>query len=289
MKNHSGLTGFQPLPGSNALIARRHFRRLGSEIALVDDAVLIDDERHHAAFAVFGGVREQCEAGDHAAVDHVVVSAAGRVRALLRQDPEVVAAIRISVHVALEVGRGLGDQRSERALLFVLGRVRRPVQAVVLAGRAGELLRVLQHAVAIAILRCKRALRVDVGAEHIDGIALVAADATVDQFLDALLRCEAPAVAGLHERDRERPRLVADDEHTTVWTRLLEDAQRLHRREDPRTVRARRRAIGIDDDVLVLVAEDREQLCVGVCLQCRRQRVDRLVRRRECLRGHRGR
>ena len=59
-------------------------------------------------------------------------------------------------------------------------------------------------------------LRLDVGLAHADGGELVAADPPGDHFLLPGLRVESPAVALFHQRYRERPRFVADDERLLV-------------------------------------------------------------------------
>ena len=84
-----------------------------------------------------------------------------------------------------------------------------------LAGRAGELLRVVEHAVAVAILRRVFHLRVDDRFEHLDRVDLVFADPPRKQLLLAGFGIEAPAVAALHQRKSERI-IVPDNQRHLV-------------------------------------------------------------------------
>src|SRR5262249_47292514 len=62
-----------------------------TEVLLVDGAVVVDDERHHAGVAVFRRPRDEAEAADHLALHHVVLHAARRGRSLPGEDLVVVA------------------------------------------------------------------------------------------------------------------------------------------------------------------------------------------------------
>src|SRR6185369_2697865 len=145
-------------------VVRRHGLRdvggLVTEVLLVDDALRPDDERHHAARAVLRRIRDEREAARHLAVLEVALGAAGRVRALLRQDPEDVAVVGLRAGVgallAIPFGGRLREERAERARVLA-GRVL-PVEAVALAGVAAELLRVVAFEPQVL------ALRVDVDA-----------------------------------------------------------------------------------------------------------------------------
>ena len=76
--------------------------------------------------------------------------------------------------------------------------------------RARELARVREHAVAVAVVGRVLALRVDDRLQHLDRVELVLADAAREQLVLAGRGVEAPRVAGLHERERERKVVVAD-------------------------------------------------------------------------------
>src|ERR1700733_6783151 len=67
---------------------------IGAEILFVYLAVVVDDEAHHAGFAVLRRIGNDGKAAQHFAVDDIAVSAAGRVLALLRQYPIVITVVR---------------------------------------------------------------------------------------------------------------------------------------------------------------------------------------------------
>src|SRR5712691_1782172 len=69
-------------------------RGIRAEVFLVDPALVIDDESHHAGAAPLGGPRDQRVAGDHVAVDDVAESPSRSMRALAREDFEEVPVIR---------------------------------------------------------------------------------------------------------------------------------------------------------------------------------------------------
>src|SRR5271169_4417695 len=100
---------------TGARIKRRHLGAnlsgILSEVLLVYSPVMADDERHHAAFAIHVGIRDHRKAGNHAAVDHVVVCAAGCALALAGENAEVIPTVRITRYVPLEIRGTLGDQR----------------------------------------------------------------------------------------------------------------------------------------------------------------------------------
>src|SRR5262249_52964642 len=64
----------------------RELTRARSEILLKDNAVVIDEEGHHARDAVARGERDQPEAADHVPLRDVVVRALSRRRSLRGQD-----------------------------------------------------------------------------------------------------------------------------------------------------------------------------------------------------------
>ena len=127
-----------------------------------------------------------------------------------------------------------------------------------LAGCTAEALRVLQHAVAVTVLRRVFLLRVEIRVQHDDRVALVRADTAVDELVLALFGREPPALAALHQRNRHRPRLIADQQHAPILPLLVEKAIRLHRGDRLGARRRVCRPVGRDDQCLVLVAEDRD-------------------------------
>ena len=80
-------------------------------------------------------------------------------------------------------------------------------------GVLAELLRVLQHLVAVAVLAGVFALGLDVGAHRLERGQFVLADAAVQDFLLAGLGVEEPPAILLHDGNRERPGVVAHFEH----------------------------------------------------------------------------
>ena len=65
----------------------------GTEVLLIDDAVLVYDKSVDAGNAIFGRPCDKCEACDHVAIDHIVVAATGDIVALSAQDAEMIAEI----------------------------------------------------------------------------------------------------------------------------------------------------------------------------------------------------
>src|SRR5205823_5006744 len=140
------------------------------KISLIDLAVLIHDERHDAGAAIFGRIGNDREAADRPAVNDVIERAARCALALALEHPIVVAAVRGGTALLLLValaGR-LRDERAKRTTR--LARLRWPVQAVVLPRAARKLLRVVEHAVAVTILRRVFQLRVDDRFQHLDRV-----------------------------------------------------------------------------------------------------------------------
>src|SRR5262245_66481876 len=97
--------------------ARRDLSGAGAEIFLVDPALVVHQERHHAGVPVFGGPGDQGEAADHLAARDIVDGAAGRARSLAGEDLVVIAVIRDPLLAGtIALGRRGGGARAERAL-----------------------------------------------------------------------------------------------------------------------------------------------------------------------------
>src|SRR5262245_27230662 len=158
-------------------------RRLGSEVFLIHDAILVHDERHDARGAVQGRVCDECEPADHVALDDEIVRAARRVGTLREEDAIEVAVIwggSAAWRQRIAGGPCPGNERTERALL--LTGLRFPVEAVVLALGTLEPLRVREKPGASRIVF---ALCVDVGQTHLDGRELVLPDPAIEQLVVA--------------------------------------------------------------------------------------------------------
>src|SRR5207247_10248926 len=149
------------------------------------------------------------EAADRPAVNDVIERAARCALALALEQPIVVAVVRGGTALLLVALAGcLRDERAKWT--GRLARLRRPVQAVVLPRAARKLLPVVEHAVAVAILRRVFQLRVDDRFQHLDRVELVCADPAREQLLLARFGIEAPALAAFHDRKRKRIVVVAD-------------------------------------------------------------------------------
>src|SRR5262249_48294713 len=146
--------------------------RVLAQILLVDLALMADNERHHAGVAIIRWHGDGGEAGDHVAVNDVVVAPARRILALPREDAIVVALVGIAGLVLGQVARLLGDEGPEGARLVRII-LRLPVETVLLAGAADELLGIFEDIVAVAIRAGILHLGIDIGAESLYGGQLV--------------------------------------------------------------------------------------------------------------------
>jgi hypothetical protein len=185
-----------------------------AEVFLIDLALLVDKEGHDAGIAPFGGPGDEGEAGDHVAVDDVVVFAAGGVLALAREDFEVVTVERCGrvgqgfVFAAVAFEAGLGDERAEWALFVRIARG--PVEAVVGALVAAEALGLFEDAVAVTIFAAVFALGVHIGPANVNGADFVATDAAVENFFFASVDIEDPGIVCFDQRDWKWPGVRAD-------------------------------------------------------------------------------
>ncbi|MNN47591.1 hypothetical protein D3C81_1620190 [compost metagenome] len=101
----------------------------------------------------------------------------------------------------------LAKQRAQRADLPITVII--PVQPVMLARFAENLLRVFQRTIAVAVLCGVVHLRIVVSQHRLQGAQLVAADAPGADFGAAGLEVEAPALAAFAQRYGQRPVLTA--------------------------------------------------------------------------------
>src|SRR5947209_3209870 len=69
------------------------------EVLLVNPALLIHNEGHHARITVFRRPRDHCEPADHISVDYIIVLAARRMLPLAGKYLEVVAMERLGARV----------------------------------------------------------------------------------------------------------------------------------------------------------------------------------------------
>src|SRR4029453_8038468 len=89
---------------------------------------------------------------------------------------------------------------------------RLPRQAVLFARCADDALGVLVDLVALTLLERVFVLRVDVAAADRDRVQFGGPDASIQQLATAGFRIERPCRTALHDRNRERPVLVADEQ-----------------------------------------------------------------------------
>src|SRR4029077_8165604 len=148
--------------------------RAFAEILFVYVAIIVDDERHDAGVAIFGGVGDEPEATDHVATHDIVDRAARCRRALAGQDLETVAVERLAGTGAITALRCIGNGFTQRARLFVAAC--RPIEPVLLAGCADGALRIDRLAGLVFVHVGVWVLRVPVGQNGLYGRELVAAD-----------------------------------------------------------------------------------------------------------------
>src|SRR5262249_13746398 len=131
------------LVGVEALHRLERLERLRAEVLFVNHAILADDEGLDARDAVLNRRSGKREAADHRSLDDVVELPERRRRPLSFQDLEEVAVIRLAGRVALldRAGDLFADGSAPRAVGVL------PRQAVLLARRADDPLRVLVHVV----------------------------------------------------------------------------------------------------------------------------------------------
>src|SRR4029453_6700981 len=168
---------------------------LGPQILRIHDAVVIHDEGHDAGVAVLDREGDQREAAEHLALDEVVVSTACSARPLRCQQSVDVAAISLAGGNAfLEVALAARpcELIAERTRQLVAGG--RPVQAVLVAFGARQLLRILQQRLPLRIASVVLALGIHERRARLDRVALVLADPAIDDLVRAGGAVEAPTI-----------------------------------------------------------------------------------------------
>ena len=70
-----------------------------SQIFLVNDTVMADDEAHHAAIVIFCWPGHQCESGDHTAINDVIVGASWRAITLCGEDTVLISLVVVALLV----------------------------------------------------------------------------------------------------------------------------------------------------------------------------------------------
>src|SRR5215468_12437627 len=93
-----------------------------AKIALVDDAVLVHNERHYAGISVFSGIGQESETADQSASGEIVERTTFGGRALLCEDAVEVAVKRSHVSLLHVVAFGVSEREhgTDRTRGFVL-------------------------------------------------------------------------------------------------------------------------------------------------------------------------
>ena len=144
-------------------------------------------------------IGHQRESSSQFAVGHIIHFPAGRGRALLGQNPEIISVKGMRSRAVMRditLGKSFRHQRPKRAGRFAL--LRRPIEAIFFAGRTLELLGVIQRCAGdpdrIGILL----LRSHISPANADGAEFILANVAVDDFLFARRRVKIPLPAHLH-------------------------------------------------------------------------------------------
>src|SRR5437773_9333855 len=207
------------------------------------------------------------------------------MRALRGEDAVDVAVVRLwlaGLVRPVPFGVGLGNERAQRAR--VAARRILPVEAVALAGIAAHLLRVDAHARAGTVPARVLALGLNVGTTRGERPELVSPDTTVQYLLVTGRGVKPPLCAVLHQRDGERPVVLAEMGRDGARRERLEPRV-LHRRVRdafpfPRVLDR----IAGGHEVVRARPEDHDQRRLVVLAESRHERTHRLGRAGKRLR-----
>jgi len=108
-------------------------------------------------------------------------------------------------------GRGISEGFRDQ-----IARLTLPVEAVLLAWRADDLLGIFQDTVGVTVVHRVFHLCFDVAAADVDGGQLVAANAARQHLHPALRAVKVPAPIPPHQGNRERPVVVANHQSRSV-------------------------------------------------------------------------
>ena len=181
---------------------------MGTEILLVDDALAVNQEGHHARVSVDSRVSQETKATSHGSVNDVVLGATGRFGALAGECAEEVS-MECGLFVLVSFAVGKSDERTDGTFWLALGGL--PVQSVLFAGIADELLGVLVDRRTIVQSGEVIDLGVSQNAANPDGGVFVAPYPAVQNLFQPGLGVELPLPAGVFlKRDRKGPVLCAE-------------------------------------------------------------------------------
>src|SRR5271169_5561260 len=123
--------------------------RLRPEVLLVYRSVEVHNKRHHSGIAVLRGISDERESSCHFPVDDVALGAARSSRSLRCEQAEKIP-MKWVCFLAVALGSSVLEHRTDRTLRLAFGRL--PIQTILLAFIADELLCVLMHCVTIVQL-----------------------------------------------------------------------------------------------------------------------------------------
>src|SRR5690348_6803404 len=163
-----------------------------SEVLLIDDTVLTNDEGLDTRLPVLGWGGYQCEASDHHAFQHVVHLTEPCRWPLAFQNLEEISVVWLcsgGVTLFDRPGDLLANWSAPTAIRVL------PTQAILPAGVAYNALGVLIYIEAFAGLERILVLRVHIASADINSVQFVSANAAVEEFLPAGIGIEVPLVA----------------------------------------------------------------------------------------------
>src|SRR5215469_7546386 len=217
-----------------------------AKIALVNDAVLVHNERHYARISVFSGIGQESETAEEFASGVIVEHATLGRRTLFCEDAVEIAMKRCRFSLLDVVALAVSEREhgTDRTRGFVLSGL--PIEPVVFAFGAHEERCVRARRSPVVSSRGILPLRAHKLLENFDGIVFISADAPVEDFLHARLCIEIPAPAAIFlDGYRKGPVIRSDVE--------------------------RRRLIWLDDDATHLVIapyEIRHPILIGNVVAC---------------------
>ena len=191
------------LIGTVCRYTRRNLLRTGSQILLIDFAVLIHHKGHHSRIAILRGISEDGKPSGQFSIHEIILRTARGVWTLSQEQPVDVSmkwsgALLLSVTFA----ECFGKERPSRARRLTLDSW--PIESIVFARVTHDFLRILFLS-AVSRLAGILLLRIDDGLKRIDGVKFIPADPTIENLLLADRRIENPASIFLNQRNGEGP------------------------------------------------------------------------------------
>ncbi len=123
--------------------------RIWTKVSLVNVTMMTNNEGHYSRISISRWKRDQGKAGDHIAIDNVIISSTRSLFALAAQYLEIVPLERILRLSPFEIILCFCDKGAKWTNLHVRFRV--PVKTVSLSLATQNFLSVLKHAIVVAI------------------------------------------------------------------------------------------------------------------------------------------